>query len=51
MKILTFGASNSKTSINKALAWFTATLVPGAEIEILDLSDYDLPIYSEDLEK
>lgn len=51
MKILAFGASNSKTSINKALARFTATLVPGAEIEVLDLSDYDLPIFSEDLEK
>lgn len=50
MKILTFGASNSKTSINKALARFTATLVPGAEIEVLDLGDYDLPIFSEDLE-
>ena len=51
MKILTFGASNTKKSINKALAGFTATLVPGAEIEILDLRDYDLPIFSEDLEK
>jgi len=50
MKILTFGASNSRTSINKALARFTATLVPGAEIEVLDLNDYDLPIFSEDLE-
>jgi chromate reductase, NAD(P)H dehydrogenase (quinone) len=51
MKILAFGASNAKKSINKALARFTATLVPGAEIEVLDLGDYDLPIYSEDLEK
>ncbi|NIZ63507.1 NADPH-dependent FMN reductase [Sedimentitalea sp. CY04] len=51
MKILTFGASNTKNSINKALARFTATLVPGAEVEVLDLSDYDLPIFSEDLEK
>lgn len=51
MKILAFGASNSKTSINKALARFTATLVPGARIEVLDLSDHDLPIFSEDLEK
>lgn len=50
MKILAFGASNSKTSINKALARFTATLVPHAEIEALDLNDYDLPIFSEDLE-
>lgn len=51
MKILAFGASNSKTSINKALARFTATLVSRAEVEVLDLSDYDLPIFSEDLEK
>ncbi|WP_300534211.1 NADPH-dependent FMN reductase [uncultured Mameliella sp.] len=51
MKILTFGASNSKASINKALAQFTATLVPGAEIEVLDQGDYDLPFFSEDLEK
>lgn len=51
MKIVAFGASNSKTSINKALARFTATLVPRAEIEVLDLSDYDLPVFSEDLEK
>ncbi len=51
MKVLTFGASTSKTSINKALARFTATLVPGAEVEVLDLNDYSLPIFSEDLEK
>ncbi|WP_127559360.1 NADPH-dependent FMN reductase [Nioella ostreopsis] len=51
MKILAFGASNGKTSINKTLAQFTAQLVPNAEIEVLDLSDYDLPIFSEDLEK
>ncbi|MEX5566027.1 NADPH-dependent FMN reductase [Pseudophaeobacter sp. 1A16562] len=51
MKILAFGASNSKTSINKRLARFTATLVPHAEIEVLDLNDHDLPIFSEDLEK
>lgn len=51
MKILAFGASNTKNSINKALARFTATLVPNAEIEVLDLNDFDLPIFSEDLEK
>lgn len=51
MKILAFGASNSKNSINKALAQFTATLVPNADVEVLDLKDYALPIYSEDLEK
>jgi len=51
MKIITFGASNSKRSINKTLAQFTATLVPEAEVEALDLNDFDLPIFSEDLEK
>jgi len=51
MKILAFGASNSKTSINKTLAHFTATLIPDAEVEVLDLNDYPLPLYSEDLEK
>lgn len=50
MKILAFGASNSKTSINKMLAKFTATLVPDADVEVLDLNNYALPIYSEDLE-
>ncbi len=50
MKILAFGASTSKTSINKTLAKFTASLVPDAEVEVLDLNDYALPIYSDDLE-
>ena len=51
MKILAFGASNSKNSINRTLAQFTAKLVPNAEITVLDLNDFALPIYSEDLEK
>ncbi|MEP4196832.1 MAG: NAD(P)H-dependent oxidoreductase [Aliishimia sp.] len=51
MKILAFGASNSRNSINKALATFTASLVPDANVEVLDLNDYELPIFSEDLEK
>ncbi|GAA6180038.1 NAD(P)H-dependent oxidoreductase [Shimia sp. NS0008-38b] len=51
MKILAFGASNSKSSINKTLAHFTATLIHHADVEVLDLNDYALPIYSEDIEK
>lgn len=51
MKIIAFGASNSRESINKALAHFTATLVPGADVEVLDLREYELPIFSADLEK
>ncbi|WP_424930203.1 NADPH-dependent FMN reductase [Amaricoccus tamworthensis] len=51
MKILAFGASNTKNSINKALASFTATLVPNGEIEVLELDKIDLPLFSTDLEK
>jgi len=51
VKLLAFGASNSRTSINKALAIYAASLVKDAKVKILDLNEYDLPIYSEDLEK
>lgn len=50
MKILAFGASTSSTSINRKLAHFAAQLVPDAEVTELDLRDYQLPIYSSDLE-
>lgn len=50
MKILAFGASNSKNSINQKLAAYTAGLVENAEVEILDLNDYEMPIYSQDRE-
>lgn len=51
MKVLAFGASTSSTSINRQLARYAATLIPGAEVTALDLSTYDLPIYSSDLEE
>ena len=51
MKILAFGASSSRQSINKALASYTASLVEGAEVTILDLNDYEMPLFSEDVEK
>lgn len=51
MKIIAFGASSSKQSINKILASYTAGLVEGAEVEVLDLNDYPLPLFSEDAEK
>lgn len=50
MKILAIGASNSTKSINKALATYTANLVKAkadnATVEVLDLNDYEMPIYS-----
>ena len=51
MKILAFGASNSKESINKILAEYTAKQFENAEVELLDLNDYEMPIFSVDREK
>ncbi|MFV0574018.1 MAG: NADPH-dependent FMN reductase [Vibrio sp.] len=51
MKIIAFGASTSSQSINKALATYTANLVKGAQVEVLDLNDFPLPIFSQDMEK
>lgn len=51
MKVTAFGASTSKNSINKALATYAASLTEAAEINILDLNDFDNPIFSEDTEK
>ena len=51
MKIIAYAASTSSQSINKKLATYTAGLIADAEIEILDLNDYILPLYSEDVER
>jgi len=48
MKILCFGASTSTKSINQKLAIHTASFFDKAEITVLDLNDYDMPLYSED---
>ena len=50
-KIIAFGASNSKNSINKQLATYTASLFKKNSLEILDLNDYQMPLYSIDYEK
>lgn len=49
-KIITLAGSSSKTSINKQLAEYVGSLVGGAKIKNLDLNDYELPLYSIDLE-
>ncbi|MEZ9056900.1 NADPH-dependent FMN reductase [Vibrio pelagius] len=51
MKVIAFGASTSSTSINKALATYAANLIEGAEVKILDINDYQVPMFSEDTEK
>jgi NAD(P)H-dependent FMN reductase len=55
MKILAFAASNSSQSINLQLALHAAgvlksEILPGAEVEMLDINDYEMPIYSLDRE-
>ncbi len=49
-KIIAFAGSNSKTSINKQLATYAANLIGDVEVEILDLNDFELPLYSVDSE-
>ncbi|WCO03333.1 NADPH-dependent FMN reductase [Psychroserpens ponticola] len=49
-QIITFAGSNSKNSINKQLAVYTSTLVEDVNVTILDLNDFDLPIYGIDYE-
>ncbi|MEO1515447.1 MAG: NAD(P)H-dependent oxidoreductase [Bacteroidota bacterium] len=50
-KIVAFGASNSSQSINKQLATYAAHQIEGAEVQVLDLNDFEMPIYSMDREK
>lgn len=51
MKIIAFAGSNSSTSINKKLVAYAASLFKNADVEILDLNDYELPLFSVDREK
>ena len=49
MKVLAFAATNHKASINKQLVTHATNLLAqqtDAEVEILDLNDYEMPIYS-----
>ncbi len=48
--IIAFAGSNSKTSINKKLVTYVANQVENVDIEILDLNDYEMPIYGIDYE-
>jgi NAD(P)H-dependent FMN reductase len=56
MKILAFAATTSTQSINKQLIGYAARLlqdVPGTavDVEILDLNDFEMPIFSVDRER
>ncbi|AXG74752.1 NADPH-dependent oxidoreductase [Flavobacterium arcticum] len=51
MKIVALGGSSSSTSINKRLATYAAGLFENGHVEVLDLNDYELPLFSVDKEK
>lgn len=50
MKIIAFAGSTSKKSINKKLATYAAGLFENAQVEVLDLNDYEMPIFGVDKE-
>lgn len=50
-KIVALGASNNKDSINKKLASFAANQIVNAEVNVLDLNDFEMPIYGIDRER
>jgi len=50
MKILAFAASSSRESINKQLLSYALAQLDEVESQLLDLNDYELPIYSIDKE-
>ncbi|MBP6577737.1 MAG: NAD(P)H-dependent oxidoreductase [Chryseobacterium sp.] len=51
MKIFAFAGSNSSTSINKQLVKFVLKSFPDDEVNLIDLNDYLMPVFSVDLEK
>ena len=51
MKILAFAASNSSKSINRQLVQYAAGLIEEAAVEVLDINDYEMPLYSSDREE
>ena len=47
-KIVAIGASNSRKSINKRLATYVAHQVKDAEVTVVDLNEYALPLFGVD---
>ncbi|NVJ88967.1 MAG: NAD(P)H-dependent oxidoreductase [Flavobacteriaceae bacterium] len=50
-KVLAFAGSTSSSSINKKLAKYTAENLQSSEFNLIDLRDYNVPIYSIDEEQ
>lgn len=50
-QVLAIAASNKKISINKRLLLFAAGKLPQVRLNVLSLSEIELPVYNEELEK
>lgn len=48
--IVTIGGSSSKNSINKILAEYAGGLLKNAKLTKVDLNDFDIPLFSVDVE-
>jgi len=48
MNILVFGASSSKASINQQLAEYVGNKIENATLTVINLNDFEMPIYSID---
>lgn len=51
MKALAFGTSNSRSSINKKLAFYAAQKINDSDISLIDINDFEMPIFSVEREK
>lgn len=57
MKVLAFAASSSRNSVNKQLVSYAARLLEeevskvDIEVEIIDINDFEMPLYSVDREQ
>lgn len=49
--LLAMAGSNSATSINFKLVKYTAGLISGKEVQLLNMANYPFPMYSEDNEQ
>lgn len=50
MNILAISTSNNEQSINRALAAYTAQLAPNANVEVVDMREFEMPLYSDERE-
>lgn len=49
-RVIAFAASSSRRSINKQLVTYASGFLEQAQVEILDLNDFELPLFSVDRE-